>query len=142
MIHQARSISERHLYSTLQTFGMFIYSRRDSVSRPRSTAKLLFTCTSAELLLFFQSVQEQTKRQVSDGLSLEMEFFFFQIFTFRLIGRLGNISSDHKALHTNNIFIHTEYSLLTAARLTYNSPNQRVWSLMESLYVYEKGCRA
>lgn len=55
---------------------MFIYSRRDNVSRPRSTAKLLFTCTSAELLLFFQSVQERTKRQVSDGLSLEMEIFY------------------------------------------------------------------
>lgn len=42
------------------------------MSRPRSTAKLLFTCASAELLLFFQSVQERTKRQVYDGLSLEV----------------------------------------------------------------------
>lgn len=43
------------------------------MSRPRSTAKLLFTCTSAELLSFFKSVQERTKRQVSDGSILERE---------------------------------------------------------------------
>lgn len=55
---------------------MFIYSRRDNVSRPLSTAKLLwrtFTCASAELPLFFQSVQERTKQQVSELWSLEMD---------------------------------------------------------------------
>lgn len=79
------------------------------MSRPLSTAKLLFTCARAELLPFFQSVQERTKRQVSHGLILEMEVSgeskrMEKLFTCRLIGRFGNISSDHKALHTNNIF--------------------------------------